>query len=221
MNKAPPNSLYSKLTEDQRAQLYDWILTLGYAKTKERIALPEPEGFGITTHISSIHRFYLRYVAELDAGHAAEAEDVSAPPPARLFPLAEQAAHAGAFRLAATPLDTDSFGELSHWVSTQQANQLRRDYIRIADQNAAIAEKKAALAEKRHAFDREKYELNVARLALKHAASFQRIHHDSDLDIQARIKAAREAIYGPPPDADSVAGTVQFAFSGTYVPPVL
>jgi len=86
--KPRPESLYAKLTEDQRAQLHDWILTLGYPKTMERIALALPEGFGINTHLSCLHRFYQRYAAEQDAEQLSEAAQLSLLAPSEMFPLA-------------------------------------------------------------------------------------------------------------------------------------
>ena len=84
--KPRPESLYAKLTEDQRAQLHDWILTLGYPKTMERIALPPPDGFGINTHLSCLHRFYQRYAAEQDAEQLREAAQLSLPTPCENAP---------------------------------------------------------------------------------------------------------------------------------------
>src|SRR6187399_966729 len=105
MTKPRPESLYCRLTDDQRAQLYDWILTLGYPKTKERIALPEPEGFSLKVHLSSLHAFYLRYAAEQDVAQLGVASEITNAETSELFPRALQAAHAGAFRLSANPFD--------------------------------------------------------------------------------------------------------------------
>ena len=204
MNKPPTHGLYARLTEEQRAQLHDWILVLGYAKTKERIALPEPEGFAINTHFSSLHRFYLRYAAEQDAGHVGEANQWDQPAISELFPLAEQAAHAGALRLTTAPLDPSRFGELSRWVSTQQAQELKRHYLRLAERNSTIAQRKANLAESRLELDREKFRFNAARQALIHFAALAKIAKNRGTDSEAKIKAAADLLF-PSPSAHPAA----------------
>src|ERR1043165_47340 len=195
--KPPSHSLYAKLTEDQRAQLHDWILTLGYSKTLERLPLPEPEGFGMTTHLSCLHRFFSRYSTDLDLEHASETENTNRPVPSRLFPLAEQAAHAGAFRLSAAPLDPNTFGQLSDWVNTQQANNLKRDYVHIAEHNAAIADRRAALAEKRLELDRDKFRFNAAKAALEHYPEISKIV-PSTTDYE-KILAVAGQLFQPAP----------------------
>ena len=195
--KPRPESLYAKLTEDQRAQLHDWILTLGYPKTRERIALPPPEGFGIHTHLSCLHRFYHRYAAEQDVEQLSEAAQLSLPAPSQMFPLARQAAHAGALRLTTAP--ENSFPQLSQWVSAQEANQLKRDHIRIAEQNAAISFKKATLAERRLEFDLQKFRFNAARMALVHFAELAKIARNRNADDEAKIKAAADLLFQPGP----------------------
>ena len=44
-NKTRSDSLLSQLTEDQQAQVYDWLMTIGYTKTLQKLAQPPPDGF--------------------------------------------------------------------------------------------------------------------------------------------------------------------------------
>jgi len=59
-------------------------------------------------------------------------------------------------------MNSADFTKVSRWLDAHKDAQLKREYLRIAEHNAAIAQKKAALAEKRHLFDRDEFELNVA-----------------------------------------------------------
>src|SRR6476661_3421979 len=55
------------LTEEQQADLFDWLTTDTYDVVLKRIAQPPPEGFGIKTHINSLYRFYEQRQAQLRA----------------------------------------------------------------------------------------------------------------------------------------------------------
>lgn len=54
------NTLF-QLTDEQQAQIYDWLLSIGYTETIKKIAEPPPEGFGLKTYRSALHRFFRRY----------------------------------------------------------------------------------------------------------------------------------------------------------------
>jgi hypothetical protein len=57
----------SKLTEEQQADLFDWLTTGTYDDVLKRIAQPPPKGFGIKTHINSLFRFYKDRQAQIRA----------------------------------------------------------------------------------------------------------------------------------------------------------
>ena len=192
MSKTRSDSLLSQLTEGQQAQVYDWLVRFGYTETLNKIAAPPPDGFGLHTHRNSLQRFFRRYSQDLRTEDVAAAkenrfntEDASV-----LVSDAEHSfLHAG-HQIATGPMNTDDFAKVSRWLESHKDGQTKLRYLQLAH-------RQADLAEKRHAFDREKYELNVARLARKHAFTLQRIHAGTTLDTQARIRAAREALYGP------------------------
>jgi hypothetical protein len=48
--KPRSDSVLSQLTDEQRGQVYEWLITLGYTKTLERLAQPSPDGFDLETH---------------------------------------------------------------------------------------------------------------------------------------------------------------------------
>ena len=52
-----PDSTLAQLTDDQQAQVFDWLQDLSYTETIKRLALPPPEGFGIKTYRASLHRY--------------------------------------------------------------------------------------------------------------------------------------------------------------------
>ncbi len=57
-------STLETLTDEQRDQLYDWLLEMPVSKVAEKIAQPAPEGFGLKTHITTLRRFKHRRWAE-------------------------------------------------------------------------------------------------------------------------------------------------------------
>jgi hypothetical protein len=57
-------STLDTLTEDQKDQLYDWLLEMPVAKVALKLAQPAPEGFGIKTHNTTLKRFKDRRWAE-------------------------------------------------------------------------------------------------------------------------------------------------------------
>jgi hypothetical protein len=87
----------------------------------------------------------------------------------------------------------DEFDKVSRWLEWHKDAETRREYIELARQQLA-------LARERLAFQREKYQLNVAKLALEHVPALQQIKRDNSLDTQARIRAARDEIFGPDPE---------------------
>jgi hypothetical protein len=193
MNKPPPQSLYAKLTEDQRAQLYDWILTLGYVKTKDRIALAKPEGFGISTHLSCLHRFFKRYQQKLRTEDIVAAkENRSSPEDTSILVFdAEQSVQHAAQHLASSPMDSDQFRDVSRWLATHKDHELKRDYYQLAAQQLA-------LARERLAFDRERYEFDTARTVLLHHMELVEIRKNDTLTDEEKIDQARSLIFNRP-----------------------
>jgi hypothetical protein len=194
MNKTRIDSIFLQLSEDEQAQVHEWLVTLGYTKTLEKLAQPRPEGLNIQTHRSCLNRFYKRYqdrVRTEDLAAAKETRPVSSQDASLLFSDAENSFLHAAHQIATGPMNPDTFAKMNQWLQTHKDAQTKTHYLQLAY-------RKLVLAEQRHAFNREKYELNVAKMALQHAAALQRIHADTALTTEARIKAARELLYGPP-----------------------
>src|SRR5678809_866429 len=62
----------ASLTEEQQADLFDWLTTDTYEAVLKRIAQPAPKGFGIKTHINSLCRFYELRQAQIRARDLAD-----------------------------------------------------------------------------------------------------------------------------------------------------
>jgi hypothetical protein len=188
--KLRSDSLFNQLTDDQKAQIFDWLQCFGYTETIKRVAAPAPDGFGLKTHRQSLHRFYQRYSQELKPEHLETAVELSKiPHTPELAVGSEQAMHHTAFQLATSPVDIETFKELSRWITKHKAEEHKAAYVRIADQHLALARERLAL-------ERAKFEFNAAREALNHHNQLGQILADPHADDEAKIHAARERIFG-------------------------
>ncbi|HEX7858842.1 MAG TPA: hypothetical protein VF773_00805 [Verrucomicrobiae bacterium] len=186
------DSVLDQFSDDQQAQVYDWLNSIGYTETINRIAAPEPDGFALKTHRASLHRFYLRYSAQLKSEHLQEAGTLLSSDPAggqTFASAAEQTAAHIAFQISTSPPEKDSFKNLSRWVSTQKEHQHKAQYLRIAEDHVALARERLAL-------EREKFQFNAARQALIHHDKLGEIMRDDASDDEAKIQAAREQLFG-------------------------
>ena len=185
------DSTFAHLTEEQQAQVYDWLLTIGYDETINRLAKPAPDGFGIKTFRQSLHRFFQRYSEQLKAEHVETAAALTASDQqgATLRGGAQEALTHTAFQLATSPMDIHGFKELGRWMAKQKSEQHQSAYVRIAEQHVALARERLAL-------ERAKFEFNAAREALNHHSQLGQVLADPHADDEAKIQAARERIFG-------------------------
>ena len=58
MKKPRSDSFAERISPEQRAQLIDWLSDHGYAETRELIAAPPPDGFGLEIGTATLSRFY-------------------------------------------------------------------------------------------------------------------------------------------------------------------
>ena len=185
------DSTLAQLTDDQQAQVFDWLQDLGYSETIKKLALPPPDGFGIKTYRASLHAFFVRYAAQLKVEHAASAAALAVGTtctPA-FVSVSEDALHHSAFQLSTSPIDLETFKELSRWITKHKSHEQKADYVRIADEHLALARERLAL-------EREKFQFNAAREALNHHTQLGQILADPHADDEAKIHAARERIFG-------------------------
>ena len=185
------DSTLAQLTDDQQAQLFDWLQDLGYTETIKRLALPPPNGFAIKTYRASLHAFFVRYADQLKIEHAASATELAGrmtSTPA-FVSVSEDALHHSAFQLSTSPINLETFKELSRWITKHKADEHKAAYVRIADQHLALARERLAL-------ERARFEFNAAREALNHHPQLGQILADPHADDEAKIHAARERIFG-------------------------
>jgi hypothetical protein len=189
--KSRSDSTLAQLTDEQQVQAYDWLQSLGYTETIKRIAAPEPDGFGLKTYRSSLHRFFRHYSERLKSEHLEDAGSLIADPrPGAAFTSgAEQALHHLTFQLSTSPHDPDTFKELSRWITRTKTHDQKAQYLRIAEQHLALARERLAL-------ERDKFQFNAARQALLHQAELTKIMQDPHSDNEDKIQAARAHLFG-------------------------
>jgi hypothetical protein len=61
LEKVRPNDLLGNLSEDQQNLILDWCEEFSFRDVLTRIAAPPPEGLGLSTHYTSLRRFYLKH----------------------------------------------------------------------------------------------------------------------------------------------------------------
>ena len=185
MNKPRVDSLLFQLSEEQQAQVYDWITVLGYVKTKDRLAEPPPVGLGLNTHINSLRRFYRRYSQQIEPDELSEASTPAPGSSQALAAAAEHGAHYAAFQLSAAPPDPDSFNQLSRWLTKQK-------FLKIAEDQVALGRERLEL-------DRKKFQFNASREALLKLPELTKIMDNPATDDEDKIWAARQQLFGTPP----------------------
>jgi hypothetical protein len=149
--KPRSDSILFKLNNNQQAQLYDWILTLGYQKAKDEAAKPPPDGFAVKTHLNSLSRFARRY-AEIqkekeffDILHG-----VSDEPDPRVMHATENFVHHIAFDLATSPGQTlDTFRQVTRWLGKLQDEKHRAASLKLATARLAFDRERQAVGSPR------------------------------------------------------------------------
>jgi hypothetical protein len=193
MSKTRSDSALSKLTEDQQNQVYDWLVSLGYAETLNKVAAPPPHGFSLRTHRHSLQRFFKRHQQKLRTEDVAAAKQNQCSPQdaSVLVSDAEHSLQHTAQQLASSPMDSDQFRDVSRWLATHRDHQLKRDYYQLATQQLA-------LARERLAFDRERYEFETARQVLLHYRELEQISGERSTSDEEKIDQARSLIFNRP-----------------------
>jgi hypothetical protein len=188
----------SKLTEEQQADLFDWLATDTYETVLKRIAQPPPDGFGIKTHINSLYRFYEQRQAQLRAVDlanivAATQSAVLGPQScenAHNFYTAAQAAFShSTYMLAHSPLTPATYRALTRTLHQREDIAVKREYLDLARQQLS-------LARERLQFDRAQFEYNAARAAIAILPELVAIDQMPHIDDEAKIWRVRERLFG-------------------------
>ena len=179
-------SVVEQLPEAAQQQVLAWLEVHSPARVVEMMAKPEPEGFGVHTHATTLRRFNARRQA------ASRPEEIDI---ARLFPDAdpgdpiEKATSTilkdWAFQIATHPQRTNGgFKALSRWVLKLREHKQRELQLEINKERLGL--------------ERDKFEFNAARQALLHHDGLGKILTDDTADEEAKINAAREQLFGRP-----------------------
>jgi hypothetical protein len=182
-----PSSL-DTLTTQQLDQLYDWLLEMPASKVVEKIAQPAPEGFGIKTHITTLHRFKNRRWAELAADQLEAAKTIA---------IANTAADATLDTAIASTLKRQLFerasapdassADLALLVRYVQRNdKLKLDIERVQISRERLAQNKSRLAFLERATQVREKTLELRREELEHrrTANAKRNTKNSELAKQ-------------------------------------
>jgi hypothetical protein len=194
--KIHAQSVLQQLTEDQQETLYDWLLVDTYRAVQTRLAAAPPEGFGLKVHLMSLQRFFKRrrletradWVEELSISASDEAKEE-----AKILDAAEQSLTARAYELASTGQSLEEMDQAAWYVGTVKRMGLKQGYLRVAEEHLRLAKVQAEL-------EREKFEINTARLALEHAAKLKEIIHNPALDDEDKIRQSRRVVFTKIPE---------------------
>lgn len=190
------------LTEEQQADLFDWLTTDTYEVVLKRIAQPPPKGFGIKTHINSLYRFYEQRQAQLRAHDLhclssikREGGDPDEPNRQALdYTRSFYAAAASAFAhstyiLANSPLTPATYRTLSRTLHQREDISVKREYLDIARQQLALGRDRLQL-------ERTQFEYNAARAAIALLPELIAIDQLTDIDDESKIWRVRERLFG-------------------------
>jgi hypothetical protein len=185
--------VFSTLTEEQQADLFDWLTADSYEVVLKRIAQPPPDGFGIKSHINSLVRFYAQRHAQIRARDLSTIAAAQSGPAAQPFFNAAATAFAhSTYILAHSPLTPTTYRALSRSLHQNEDISVKREYLDVARQHLA-------LSRERLQFDRAQFEYNAARAALAILPELIAIDQLTGIDDEAKIWRVRDRLFGSSP----------------------
>jgi hypothetical protein len=180
------SSPLANLCEKDQNELITWLESYKVKDVVERVAKPRPEGFGIKTHITSLRRFWARYLHKQKSEDASLVAEIIATSPEedkKLRKATIATMQKAAFDLANSPnCKLSEFKAVAKWCVKVSDQDQRQQVIEIAKQKLSL--------------DRTKFEYNVARAALRRCKPLQAIAENQSLDDEAKILAARRELFG-------------------------
>lgn len=195
MTKLRSDSTLAQLTEDQRDQLYDWIISQGRAKAIELAAQSIDEGgLNLTLHRTTLDRFFEREQKERQARELAElaAAAESETLPERI----DQLIHAArvklaqaAYELSKTVDDPENFDRLERALHHIEIIKIKREELTIRKQELEL---------QRERFTElcRQWRFNTARAVLCHLPELMKVARDQSLDNEEKIWAAHDICFG-------------------------
>jgi hypothetical protein len=187
--KIRPDSVLLQLTEEQKETLYDWLLADSYVGVQARMAASPPEGFGIKAHLTSLRRFFAKRNKEVRDENDEELElSREIDGDAKVLRAAERSLTGRAYDLATSGQSLEEMDQAARCLGSIRRLELKQGYLRVAEDHLNLAREQAKL-------EREKFEINTARLALEHAADLKEIMNDPVLDDEDKIRKARSKVF--------------------------
>lgn len=179
-------SALEQLSDAAQVQVLSWLELYPASTVVQMIAKPEPEGFGLQTHITSLRRFHARRQAssrpdEIEIARLFLPDEVTEP----IEKATNSILKDWAFQIATNPQRTNGgFKALSRWALKMREHTQRELQLKLNGERLAL--------------EREKFEFNAARQALLHHEQIGRILKDRKSDDEQKINAAREHLFGRP-----------------------
>jgi hypothetical protein len=179
-------SALAALTPAQHEQLFDWLELYPASQVLEKMAAPPPDGFGITTHLTTLRRFHARARAVFHKQLRDDASETCDPTAA--LP-SEDNATMNTLRHVALELSS------AHQTTPAGFNAVSRWLLRLKE--AQQRDRELNLLEQRLALEKEKFEFNAARLAAGHFNQIKDVMADPKTDDEDKIWKIREGMFGP------------------------
>jgi hypothetical protein len=191
MAKTYPHSTIAKLTEEQRDQLYDWLISHSYPEVIALAMKPETDGgFGVTFHRTTLVRFFDNEREERQARELAELAATSGidaiPDRINLLIKASKTRFAQAtYELAKANNNSSDFDRLDRALHHMDIMLVRRE--ELAQERDRMIEQK------------RQWEFDAAREVMRNYMDYEKIHQRPSVDEPAKIWQAREIAFGKPP----------------------
>lgn len=190
--KIRPDSAIAALTEEQRNQLYDWLLSHSYPEVIDLAAKSESDGgFNIKFHRTTLIRFFNKEREERQAQELAELaarSDINeVPERINLLIKASQTHFAQAtYELAKAANNPDDYERLDRALH-------HMEFVRVKREELAL-ERERMLEQKRQ------WEFDAAREVMRNLVEYQKIHKQPTVDEPEKIWLAREVAFGKDPN---------------------
>jgi hypothetical protein len=138
--------ILDQLSPEQQEQLIDWIESFTAKEVLEKVAAPEPEGFGIRTHATSLRRFYDKWQASQKTEDLQSAfHQLEGTEDPMLSKGISSALTRQAFRTVTGPKRAQmTLDQATKWIITMEKQQLREKELELAKRRLDLEEKKAA-----------------------------------------------------------------------------
>jgi hypothetical protein len=202
MSKLRSDSTLALLTEEQRNQLYDWIVMHSFAGAQTRAAKPvDEDGFNLKIHRTTLVRFFEAEQSERQTREltelAAEANNGDVPQQIEaLIQATRQKFIRATYELAKAAAEPQSYDRVENALHHMDLIKARREELEL---------KKRELdqEDKRMEEQRRQWEYNAARAALNHMPELQKIYNDQTIDPEDKIWAARDVCFGKDPSTET------------------